>query len=630
MIGGYLNRIAWIDLSTKRISIQAIDENLKERYVGGRGFITRWLMDMVPSNISAFDPENVLIFATGPLTGTNVPTSSRIEIGAVAPETGIFSSGSAGGSFGTKLKRAGLDGVVISGRAEKPVYIYIANGGIEIKDASPYWGKDVLETDKAIKSDNHESRLSLACIGQAGENQVLITTIMIDRVRAAGRGGLGAVMGSKNLKAIAVWGNGNIPICYPDRFWNACEVIHKEAVNQFFAKRWENGTYGNLTRYQGVGALTSYNSKKTTFDHLDQICADHYNKNYRISMRACMSCPMPCWTTYTIQSGEFKGFFNEQTTATTFKETGARCGLYEMDAILKAHSDLNRFGLDTISTPAVIAFAMECYEEGIITKEDTGGLELTWGNRHAIIPLIEQIALNKGFGAQLARGVRICAQEWGEEAQKYAFHVKGMETVGTDPRGQPSWGLGYATSSRGACHMRAYANYESGINNVHGAMDDTTMIRISGTTEIGKRFSTTGKGKAGAFLEDMNAFGDSLGICKLMSRAELGLPESLVDVLNSATGAEYDPNSLYKVGERISNLERIANLQRGITPADDTLPDRYLKEPVSEGPAKGQICDLEPMLKEYYETRDWSRIDGYPSAEKLHEVKLNKQGDDIE
>lgn len=630
MSGGYCNQVAWIDLSSKSVYTKPLDGEIKERYIGGRGFITRWLMDMVPPSVQPFDPGNALIFATGPLTGTNVPTSSRIEIGAVAPETGIFSSGSAGGSFGTKLKRAGFDALVITGRSEKPVYIIVRDNHVEIKDARRYWGRDVFETDRAIKADHRDSRLSMACIGQAGENEVLITTIMIDRVRAAGRGGLGAVMGNKRLKAIAVYGSGSVPIHAPEPFWNACEIIREAAVKQFFVKRWENGTYGNLTRYQGVGALTSYNSRKTTFEYIDRISATHYNENYRVGRRACVSCPMPCWTTFVIQSGEFKGFFGEETTATTFKEMGARCGLHEMDAILKAHSDLNRYGLDTISTPAVIAFAMECYEEGVITKEDTEGLELTWGNRHAVIPLIEQIAENKGFGAQLARGVRICAQTWGEKTMKYALHVKGLETVGTDPRGQPSWGLGYATSSRGACHMRAYANYESGINNAPGGMDEKTMIRISGTTEIGKRFSTTGKGKAGAFLEDMNAFGDSLGICKLMSRAELGLPESLVDVLNYATGADYDTEGLYRVGERISNLERIANLQRGITPADDTLPERYLHEPVPEGPAAGQVCDLEPMLNEYYETRDWDRADGYPSTHKLNELKLDRMGKDIE
>lgn len=622
MSGGYCDRVAWIDLTKQIINVEPLDPELKERYVGGRGFIARWLVDMVPPEMQPLDPESALIFATGPLTGTNAPTSSRIEIGAMAPETGIMSSGSAGGSFGTQLKRAGLDALVITGRSVTPVYLLITDDGIEIKDASSYWGRDIFEIDHAIKVDNRESRLSIAAIGQAGENEGFVTTIIIDKVRSAGRGGLGAVMGSKHLKAIAVYGTGNVLIHNPEVFWQECEDVREVAVEKFFAKRWKHGTYAALTRYNKVGALATYNSQKSAFDFIDQIAGDHYNGTFRIATRACLNCPIPCWTVFTIKTGEFKGYVGQEVTASTFKELGARCGLHEMDAILKAHDDLNRYGLDTISTPAAIAFAMECYQRGIITKKDTDGLELTWGNRDAIFTLIEMMANSTGFGAKLVRGVRICAEEWGGDAPKFALHVKGMETVGTDPRAQPSWGLAYATSSRGACHMRAYTNFE------YGGMDDASMIRISGTTEIGKRFSITGKGYANAYLENMHAYGDALGLCKLMTRAKLGFPEAVIGMLNSATGLEFSEDSIYKIGEKIYNLERISNLQRGLTPADDTLPDRYTKEAVPEGPAKGFICDLEPMLNEYYERRDWSWQDGYPSAEKLEQIGLDREGND--
>lgn len=623
MNGGYCDKVARIDLTRHIVSIEPLNEKLKERYIGGRGFIARWLVDEVPADLHPFDPQALLVIATGPLTGTIVPTSSRTEIGAVAPETGIFSIGSVGGSFGTKLKRAGLDALVITGRSETPVYILISDENIEIKDASWYWGKDVFETEHAMRIDNHESRLSIASIAPSGEAGVAISTIMVDRVRSAGRGGLGAVMGSKNLKAVAVYGSGSVPIYDPLSFWKECQTLQKAATKKYFASRWKSGTYGALTRYNKAGALTTYNAQKTAFEFIDQISAECYNENFKIGMRACIGCSMPCWSIYTVQTGKFKNLYSDSVNASTFKELGARCGMHEMDAILRAHDDLNRLGLDTISTPAVISFAMECYQRGIITSRDCDGLELSWGNTDAIIPLIEWIGKNQGFGAQLARGVRACAKEWGADANSYALHVKGLETVATDPRGQPSWGLGYATSSRGACHMRAYGNFE------YGGMDDASMIRISGTTAIGERFGTTGKGKAGVFLEDMHAFGDSLGTCKFMTRADLGFPEALVGVLNTATGASYSADSLYNVGERISNLERIANLQRGITPADDTLPERYLKEAVPEGPAKGKICDLEPMLREYYQHRQWNWEDGYPSPDKLEQVGLDREGNDI-
>jgi aldehyde:ferredoxin oxidoreductase len=623
MSGGYCDRIAWVDLTSQKIQIESLARDFKERYVGGRGFIARWLMNLVPADVDPLAASNVLAFATGPLTGTIAPTSSRMAVGALAPETGIFSIGSVGGSFGTKLKRAGVDAVVIMGRSPEPVYLLISNDGIQIRDANHLWGLDVYQTEAAIRRENKDSRLSVASIGQAGESGVFVSTIMVDHVRAAGRGGLGAVMGSKNLKAVAVYGSGSVPIHDPHEFWLACEKLQKDAVKKFFASRWKSGTYGALTRYNSAGALTTYNAQKTAFEHIDLISAEYYNSHFKIGMRACIGCAMPCWSIYTIQSGEFAGLYSDSVNASTFKELGARCGMTEMDAILQAHDDLNRYGLDTISTPATISFAMECYQRGIISKEDTGGLDLKWGNKHAIIPLIKQIARNTGFGAQLAWGVRRCAQNWGEEAQRYALHVKGLETVATDPRGQPSWGLGYATSSRGACHMRAYGNFE------YGGMDDKSMIRISGTTEIADRFGTVGKGNAVAFLEDMHAFGDSLGTCKFMTRAELGFPEALMDVVNTATGASYTADSLYNAGERISNVERIANLQRGMTPADDTLPDRYLNEAVPEGPAEGKVCDLEPMLKEYYKHRDWNWEDGYPSNIKLQQLGLDRDGKDV-
>ena len=619
MSGGYCNRIAVVDLGTHSVRYETLEPEFVQRYIGGRGFIVRWLMDMVPSNVDALDSENVLIFATGPLTGTLAPTASRMAVGALAPETGIYSIGSVGGSFGTKLKRAGLDAVILKGCSQEPVYLLITNKGIQFKSAQHLWGKDIYQTEDMIRRENRDTRLSVAAIGQAGETRAYISTIMFDRVRSAGRGGLGAVMGSKNLKAIAVHGKDSVPIHDPQDFWQCSQGLQKQAVKQFFTKRWRSGTYGALTRYNEVGALTTRNAQQTAFEYIDQISAEHYNEHFKIGMRACVGCSMPCWSIYTVRSGDHANLYSDSVNASTFKELGARCGIHEMDAILQAHDDLNRYGLDTISTPAVISFAMECYQRGLLPSTD---LDLSWGKADAVITLIKQIALNEGLGSQLAYGVRHCAQEWGEDTIPYALHVKGMETVATDPRGQPSWGLGYATSSRGACHMRAYGNFE------YGGMDEDAMLRISGTTAIAERFGVEGKGRAVAFLEDMHAFGDSLGTCKFMTRAELGFPEVLAPLLNAATGMQIAADELYTVGERISNLERIANLQRGITPKDDTLPERYLVEASHEGLAEGKVCNLQPMLEEYYQSRCWNWEDGYPTEQKLNEIGIDKLGKD--
>jgi len=613
----YTGKTLKIDLSLGKVDFFPISEELKRKYIGGRGFITHWLFEQVPPEINPLSSKNMIIFACGALTGTLAPTSSRLAVGAKAPETGINSVGNVGGFFGAKLKHAGWDAIIITGKARKPVYILIENEKVEIKNAHHLWGRTTNQTESLIREENKDINLSIACIGPAGENQVLVATIIVDRVRSGGRGGLGAVMGSKNLKAVAVNGTGGVNIYDPASFWKESLSIIKKSTKRYFKKRWKSGTYGALTRYNQAGALSTHNAQLTSFEFINKISAETYNNLYKLpSMRACFGCNMPCTSNYIINDGQFKGFFGSSVTASTFKELGARCGLTDMGAILKAHDNMNRLGLDTISTPAIISFAMECYQRGIISQGDTGGLELKWGDTGIVLELIDQIAYVKGLGKILGQGVKKCALALGGDAEKYALHVKGLETVATDPRGQPSWGLGYATSNRGACHMRAYSNFE------YGGLSNDGMLRIAGTTKIKERFGIEGKGRAVAFLENMHAFGDSLGLCRFMTRAELGFPEVLAPLFRTATGIMVTPEELYKVGERIINLERLSNLRIGLTPLDDTLPERYLKEPVPEGPAKGRVCELAPMIAEYYEARDWDPTNGYPSSKKIAELEL--------
>lgn len=610
--------VAIVDLSCGSVETLSISDDLIKQYIGGRGFIARWLFEMVPPDTDALSEENVLIFANGALTGTLAPSAARLAVGALAPETGIWSIGNVGGIFGPQLKRAGWDALIIKGRSPQKVYLLILDDKIIIKPADHLWGMDSYQTEPAIRLENRDQRLSVACIGPAGENGVLMATIMVDRVRSAGRGGLGAVMGSKNLKAVAVHGSKDIPIYDPDRFFDECLKINKRSAHLYFESRWEKGSYGALGRYNEAGALSTRNAQQTVFEGIDGITAETYVQDFKQpQMHACFACSIPCWSYFYLKDGKYAGFYDENANATTFKEFGARCGLANMDAILVANAMCNRLGLDTISTPAVISFAMECFQNGIINKEDCGGLELKWGDEQVMMTLIEQMGYGQGFGAQLAQGVKRCAKIWGHGAERFALHVKGMETVATDPRGQPSWGLGYATSSRGACHMRAYANFE------YSGMDDKDMLRIAGTTKIRERFGFEGKGKAIAYLENLRAIGDSIGMCHFLTRAELGFQEVLAPLYEAATGIEMTPENLFKAGERICNLERISNLHFGLTPADDTLPARYLQEPVPDGPVKGQVCPLEPMLEEYYQARDWDRLTGYPSDAKLRSLNLN-------
>jgi len=606
-----------VDLSKGEVTTEPLDEELRRDYLGGRGFVARLVYDLIPQDADPLGPENVLVFAVGPLNGTVAPSSARFSMGGKSPLTGITGGGNAGGFWGPHLKWAGFDGLIIRGRAAQPVYLLIAGGEIRIVPATHLWGMDTRQAAQQIREDCEDPWLRVASIGLAGERCVLLANVSVDRYRAAGRGGLGAVMGSKNLKAVAVRGTGAVNVHDPQMLWTLSQDITKRVTGErYFQSRMKYGAYGGFRRQADHGAVMVRNAQAGVFDGVDCVDGQAFNRRALLRMRACFGCPTPCWSTFALLDGQYAGLYGEELTTTSLKELGARCGLADLDAILAAHVLLDRHGLDAISAPAAIAFAMECYQRGIITAADTGGLELEWGRGDVVLELIEQMAHNQGLGGQLGQGVLRCSQRWGSGAEHYAFHVKGLEVVGTDPRGYPAWGLGYATSSRGACHMRAYSVFE------YGGMTDEEMLRLAGTEAIAERLGWQGKGKAVAHLEDMRCVGDSLELCHFLTRATFGFPEEQVGLIAAATGREYSPQQLQRVGERIYNLEHLFNLREGSTPDDDTLPARFLTEPLAEGLSKDHVCPLEPMLEEYYEARSWDRETGHPSAAKLGELGL--------
>jgi aldehyde:ferredoxin oxidoreductase len=614
---GYAGRLGVVDLSKGQVTTRSLDEKLISDYLGGRGFVARLVYDLVPPGADPLGPDNVLVFAVGPLNGTVTPTSARFSIGAKSPLTGITGGGNAGSFWGPNLKWAGFDGVIVRGQAAEPVYLLIRDRDIRIVPATNLCGLDTWKAAECIREECEDPWLRVACIGAAGERGVLLANVGVGRFRAAGRGGLGAVMGSKNLKAIAVRGTGPVHVYDPEALWERSQDITKRAVKKGYLKyRLTYGDYGGFRRQADHGALMTRNAQTGVFPEADAIDGDAFNKRARIGIRACFGCPIPCWVRFVIPDGPYAGFYGENLNTTILKELGPRCGMTDLDSLLAALVALDRYGLDAISVPIAIAFAMECYQRGIITTADTGGLELDWGRADVVLTLIEQMAHNEGFGGELGQGVRICAQRWGRGAEKYAFHVKGLEVVGTDPRGYHAWGLGYATSSRGACHMRAYSTFE------YGQMTEEEMIHLADTTAIRDRFGCEGKGRAVAYLEDMRCVGDSLEMCHWLTRATFGLPQEQVGLLSAATGRAITPEELKRIGERIYNIEHLFNLREGATPADDTLPERFLKEPIPEGPSKGQVCPLEPMLEEYYAARDWNRQTGYPSPDKRTELGI--------
>jgi len=617
MICGYAGRLAVVDLGNSQVTMEPLDEGLITDYLGGRGFVARLVYDLVPRGADPLGPGNVLVFAVGPLNGTVAPTSARFSVGAKSPLTGITGGGNAGSFWGANLKWAGFDSVVIRGKAAEPAYLLITDGDIQIVPAPDLWGLDTWKTAERIREQCRDPWLRVACIGAAGERGVLLANVGVDRFRAAGRGGLGAVMGSKNLKAVAVHGTGCVRVYDPEALWSRSQDITKRAIEKGYLKyRFTYGDYGGFRRQADHGALMTRNAQTGVFPEADAIDGDAFNERARIGIRACFGCPIPCWVRFVVPDGPYAGLYGENLNTTILKELGPRCGISDLDSLLAVLVAIDRCGLDAISVPATIAFAMECYQRGIITTADTGGLELEWGRSDVILKLIEQMAHNDGFGGELGQGVQRCAQRWGSGAEEYAFHVKGLELVGTDPRGYHAWGLGYATSSRGACHMRAYSTFE------YDQMTEQEMIQIAGMTAIQDRFGREGKGRAVAYLEDMRCVGDSLEMCHWLTRATFGLPQEQVSLLYAATGREIAPEELKRIGERLYNVEHLFNLREGVTPADDTLPKRFLQEPIPEGPSKDQVCPLEPMLEEYYAARDWNRETGYPSPDKRRELRI--------
>jgi aldehyde:ferredoxin oxidoreductase len=619
---GYAGKIGFIDLSKKRVTVEKLSEGLIEGYLGGIGFLTRLLYDTVPRGADPYGPENALIFAVGPVNGTLVPSSNRWTVGAKSPATGLLVSGNAGGLWGAELKWSGFDALVITGRAEKPCYLLVEDGKIRILPAEELWGKDTEKTEQILQAKHNDSNLRVACIGPGGENMIPLATVIGDKTHSAGRGGSGAAMGSKNLKAVAVRGHLGVRVADPEGLMSETQRLIELLMSEYHYGRYKDkGSPSGTTLYQEKGAVTAYNGQYGQFDKFDSVGRDVYLNRYSIGTTSCGNCPLPGWRKYVVREGKFTGVWTDGIENSTVQCFGTKIGNPDPDIVLVAHDLCNKYSLDEISVGVTIAFAMECFQKGIITTKDTGGIELTWGNGDALLKLIDLIAHNQGFGQILGQGCKRAAEHFGHDSEKFALHVKGLEISTVDPRGYQAWALQYAVSSRGAHHMRAYSTWEFG--EVPGGLS-VEEAKAAGIPETARtdRFSVEGKGKGVAIAENARAIVDSLEMCKTVARQSLGLYDNQVGVLNAVTGMEWTKQDLMKIGERKNNLERLFNLREGMNPADDTLPWRMLNEPIPDGPSKGAVVNLEPMLDEYYTFRGWDRGTGRPKPEKLKELGL--------
>lgn len=598
---GWIGTTLRIDLTTGTVTREATDMKLAREYVGARGLGGRILSDEVDHNVDALSPENKLIFAPGPFSGTFAPSAGRYNVITKSPLNGTIAASNSGGSFGAELKYAGYDMVILEGKAPVPSYIYIKDDVVEIKPADELWGLNAHDTTDRLREMTDEEA-KVACIGPAGEKLSLLACIMNEMHRAAGRTGVGAVMGSKNLKAIAVTGTGAVKVADPVAFkaavLKARKKIQEHPVGGTGLKAYGTNVLVNILNQ--TGALPTRNFQDGYFPEADKIGGETLAANQLLRPKGCFSCIISCGRVTKVDNPEFAGIGEgpEYETAWGF---GADCGIDNLDAILKANFLCNEYGIDTISLASTIACAMELFEKGYLTLADTDGIELRWGDAHAMVEMVRKAGVGEGFGKRLADGSYRLADSVGHP--ELSMTCKKQEMPAYDPRGVQGIGLNYATNNRGGCHVRGY----------------TIAVEVLGNGAILDPRVTEGKAETDIAFQNLTAALDSSGAC-LFSTFGIGADE-LAEMLTALTGETFSVEEFMKIGERIWNNERMWNLDNGYTTDDDTLPRRLLEEPIKTGPAKGEVNRLGEMLPEYYHIRGWD-ADGVPTPAKLEELSL--------
>ncbi|MHA2227282.1 MAG: aldehyde ferredoxin oxidoreductase C-terminal domain-containing protein [Candidatus Hodarchaeales archaeon] len=614
---GYMGKILRVNLSTGQITEEFPGEDTLRMYLGGAGLATKYLIDEVPKRIDPLSPENKLIFMTGPMTGTSSPSTGRYSVVTKSPLTGFWGQANSGGFFGRDFKRSGYDGVIFEGVSEKPVYLITDGGKAELRDASHLWGKNTSETTRILREELGE-KFNVACIGIAGENLVKYAAIMNDANepnwgRAAGRCGVGTVMGSKNLKAIASRGKAKVLVADKEKYKEAAKNRF-DWVNQSLLKMTLEvfGTAAMLDLVNEKGGFPTRNFQTGVFKKADLVNGEAINDNILVERKPCFACPIHCGRISEIKTGKYtsKG---EGPEFESLCSLGSVCDIDDLEAITYAHFLCNEYGIDTISTGVTISFALECYEKELLTKNETDGLELKFGDPDVMIELIHRIAKREGnIGNLLAEGSKAVSQKLGKGTERFAINVKGLELPAYDPRAAKIAGLGFATANRGGDHMTSFIEGPA-------FLDMPFLLVDEGP---GDGLETNPKDSR-IVKEYEDAFGifDSVGGCKFMGMVLTG--EDWAELIAILFGWEdFKESDFRKTGERIYNLQRIYNIREGLTRADDTLPRRLLEEPLPEGPAKGHTVDLEPLLDAYYEYRGWDN-NGIPTVEKIEELGLD-------
>lgn len=613
----WTGKILRVDLSAGTCTSEPLNMQWANDYMGQRGLATKYLVEETDPTVDPFSPDNKMIFATGPLTGTIAPTSGRWSVVCKGPLTGAIACSNSGGFFGAELKNAGWDMVIFEGKSASPVYLDMTNDQAELKDASDLWGKSVWETETALRERRGDPDVRVASIGLAGESGVLYAAVVNDMDRAAGRSGVGAVMGSKNLKAVVVRGTVGVKVNDPMAMMKtsnaAKEILAENAVTGEGLPT--HGTQVLMNVINEVGALPTRNGQDVQFDGAHDIGAEAMaevresdGQSNLVSNHACFGCPISCARRSKIDPTHFtvkdKPQYQGVSGGLEYEAAwalGAANGVNDLEALTYANFVCNEQGMDPISLGVTIGAAMDLYHAGAISQEDTGGVALEFGSTEAFVAMVEATARGEGFGKELGQGSRRLCEKYGHP--NFSMTVKSQEIAAYDPRGIQGMGLAYATSNRGACHLRGY----------------TVASEVLGIPEKTDPLVTEGKAGLVKAFQDATAAVDSSGTCVFTTFALSG--EDIAPMVDAACEGDWSVERFVEVGERIWNMERQYNIAAGFTGADDTLPERLLKDAAKTGPAEGSVNRLNEMLPEYYESRGWS-TSGEPTAETLGRLGL--------
>jgi len=603
---GYMGRILRVDVTTGKTATEVLSEKMIKMFIGGRGFGAKLLFDELKPGVDPLSPENKLIFSNGPLTNTLAISCSRWIVSTKSPQTGTIFRACAGGSFGAELKKAGYDVLIVEGKADKPVYLWITDDRVELRDATNLVGLLTDDTAAAIRTEFGDQKIKVATVGPAAEKFVRYAAIVDDR-RTASRGGVGTVMWSKNLKAIAVRGNRRVEVADRERLQELSKmqahIIQTDNNCKYFSRL---GSASAVPIVSQFGIYPVRNFQDSVLDGVEEIGADNVEK-ILVKDVHCHNCSIHCGNIVQMAEGPYAGNEVEGPEYETMYSFGGMVGNTNLGMIIEANRICDDYGIDTITAGSSIAFAMELYEKGILSTQDADGLDLTWGNHQAVIELLKKIVAREGIGDMLAEGTRRAAQHIGKGSEQYAMQVKGLEISGYDPRGLKALSVNYATSNIGAAHTTGMGGFED-------------------------RLIPAGKGKACKKNQDTHSIYDSCINCIFpVQYRTLGL-DNLTQLLPAATGIDEfsDGNYLLQAGERIWNIERAFNAREGFDRKDDTLPPRFLQEPHPSGPVKGSVVELAQMLDDYYEERGWDARTGKIKRKKLEEISLTAVANELE